>query len=102
MVQPRSKYSIGGTHPAVCVVSWTVRCAALLTLQSMLTAYRWCRFESAVTLTVEEQRRSKSYSDQVIAWVIETVSPAHNINTFIEAREIVDRSGSGFLVRIFP
>jgi hypothetical protein len=102
MVQPRSKYSIGGTHPAVCVVSWTVRCAALLTLQSMLTAYRWCRFESAATLTVEEQRRSKSYSDQVIAWVIETVSPAHNINTFIEAREIVDRSGSGFLVRIFP
>jgi hypothetical protein len=84
MVQPRSKYSIDGTHPAVCVVSWTVRCAALLTLQNMLpTAYRWCRFESAATLTVEEQRRSKSYSDQVIAWVIETVSPAHNINTLL-------------------
>ena len=37
----------------------------------------WCdcrRFEKAALLTAEEQRRSKSYSDQVIAWVIETVS----------------------------
>jgi hypothetical protein len=51
----------------------------------MLTAYRWCRFESAATLTVEEQRRSKSYSDQVIAWVIETVSPTHNIYTVVSA-----------------
>lgn len=32
------------------------------------------RFEEAATLTVEEQYRSKSYSDQVIAWIIETVS----------------------------
>jgi hypothetical protein len=32
------------------------------------------RFATAATLTVEEQRRSKSYSDKVIAWVIEVVS----------------------------
>ena len=31
------------------------------------------RFEQAAMMTVEEQRRAQSYSDRIIAWVIELV-----------------------------